>query len=37
MRFVLEASTRFVVAITAPSDAVTMNGTLTFEEFGFSI
>jgi hypothetical protein len=37
MRFVFEASTRFVVALTAPADAITMNGTLTFEEFGFSI
>jgi hypothetical protein len=37
MRFVLEASSRFVVAITAPADAITMCGTITFEEFGFSI
>jgi hypothetical protein len=37
MRFVFEVSTRFVVTITAPADSITMNGTLTFEEFGFSI
>jgi hypothetical protein len=37
MRFTLEASTRFVVTLSAPGDAITMSGTLTFEEFGFSI
>jgi hypothetical protein len=37
MRFVLEASSRFVVALSAPADSITMYGTLTFEEFGFSI
>lgn len=30
----LEASGRLVVRITAPADAVTMNGTLVFEEIG---
>lgn len=31
-RIVLEASQRFVVRITAPADAITLNGTLLFEE-----
>ena len=30
----LEAGSRLVVRITAPADAVTMNGTLVFEEIG---
>lgn len=34
MRFLLEASERFVISITAPADALTMNGTLIFEELG---
>jgi hypothetical protein len=31
---ILQPSSRFVVRITAPSDALTMNGTLVFEEIG---
>ena len=33
-RFVIEASARFVISITAPADAITMNGTVVFEELG---
>ncbi len=31
-RIIIPASTRLVVRITAPADAITMNGTLIFEE-----
>jgi hypothetical protein len=31
---ILQPSSRFVVRITAPADALTMNGTLVFEEIG---
>jgi hypothetical protein len=31
---ILQPSSRFVVRITAPTDALTMNGTLVFEEIG---
>lgn len=33
-RIILEKGQRLVVLITAPADAVTMNGTLVFEELG---
>lgn len=33
-RIVLEKSQRAVVRITAPADAITLNGTLVFEELG---
>ena len=31
-RFIIEKETRFVVTLSAPADAITMNGTITFEE-----
>lgn len=34
-RPIIEVSTRLVVRITAPADALTMNGTLIFEQLGF--
>jgi hypothetical protein len=33
-RFIIPKSTRFVVNITSPADAVTMSGTIVFEEIG---
>lgn len=33
-RFKLEVSTRLVIRITAPADAITMNGTIKFQEIG---
>jgi hypothetical protein len=33
-RIVIDNSQRFVVAITAPADSLTMNGTIIFEEIG---
>lgn len=35
-QIILEVSQRLVVRITAPADAVTMNGTLVFEECGMT-
>lgn len=34
-RIIMEKSQRLVVRITAPADALTMNGTIIFEELGF--
>lgn len=33
-RFIIKASQRFVISITAPADSITMNGTVIFEELG---
>lgn len=33
-KIIVEKATRFVVTLTAPADAITMNGTITFEELG---
>jgi hypothetical protein len=33
-RFIVPVSTRFVVTVTAPADALTMSGTIVFEEIG---
>lgn len=32
--FIAAKGSRFVVTLTAPADAITMNGTITFEEIG---